>query len=129
MAETCFVKLPTLDDNLRTQPNVTDLLTYTVITKQGKSLETLPAKKKSNQIKNHDVHVLTLNGSVFSNRLCIFSLCCASFSCCLLSSFCAFSTCSSTSAVCNNNTAHYPKEREQLLEREQYTFIVYHKNC
>ena len=28
MAETCFVKLPTLDDNLRKQPNVTDLLTY-----------------------------------------------------------------------------------------------------
>ena len=26
MAETCFVKLPTLDDNLRKQPNVTDLL-------------------------------------------------------------------------------------------------------
>ena len=25
-AETCFVKLPTLDDNLRKQPNVTDLL-------------------------------------------------------------------------------------------------------
>ena len=28
MAETCFVKLPTSDDNLRKQPNVTDLLTY-----------------------------------------------------------------------------------------------------
>ena len=26
MAETSFVKLPTLDDNLRKQPNVTDLL-------------------------------------------------------------------------------------------------------
>ena len=43
MAETCFVTLPTLDDNLRKQPNVTDLLTYKAMTKQGKSLETLPA--------------------------------------------------------------------------------------
>ena len=54
MAETCFVKLLTLDDNLRKQPNVTDLLTYLQI--DGitgkvsrdftckKSLETLPAK-------------------------------------------------------------------------------------
>ena len=50
MAETCFVKLPTLDDNLRKQPNVTDLLTYLLTYKsmalQGKSLETLPAKIK-----------------------------------------------------------------------------------
>ena len=44
MAGTCFVKLPTLDDNLRKQPNVTDLLTYKAMTLQGKSLETLPAK-------------------------------------------------------------------------------------
>ena len=28
MAGTRFIKLPTLDDNLRKQPNVTDLLTY-----------------------------------------------------------------------------------------------------
>ena len=46
MAETCFVKLPTLDDNLRKKPNVTDLLTYKAMTKQVKSLETLPAKMK-----------------------------------------------------------------------------------
>ena len=46
MAETCFVKLPTLDDNLRKQPNAKDLLTYKAMTKQGKSLETLPAKMK-----------------------------------------------------------------------------------
>ena len=41
MAETCFVKLPTLDDNLRKQPNVTDLLSYL----HGHDIvETLPAK-------------------------------------------------------------------------------------
>lgn len=42
----------------------------------------------------------TLNGSAFSNRPWIFSLCCCSFSCCLLRVSCAFSSSSSNTTLC-----------------------------